>query len=178
MPAVESAEICRLRPGIRAAGVAERKRPALPSVSGPVRHCYLASTEPDPAAARRNSGPAEQGPVPAEQGSGTAEQGSGTAEQGSGTAEPDPDRTRFSYVPDPPLAETVLGSAPSQEATEADRALTAMYDAEYRSLVRMSAVMLGDVGSAEEGRSLPAPIGAEPVPVGAQAPGRGRPAHA
>jgi RNA polymerase sigma-70 factor (sigma-E family) len=150
MPAVESAEIRRLRPGVRAAGVAERKRPALPSVSGPVRHCYLASTGPDPAPAERNSGPAEQGPVPAERGAGTAEQRAGTAEQGSGTAEPDPDRTRFRYVPDPPLAETVLGSAPSQEATEADRALTAMYDAEYRSLVRMSAVMLGDVGSAEE----------------------------
>jgi len=54
------------------------------------------------------------------------------------------------YAADPPLAGTVLGSAQSPAATEADRALTAMYDAEYRSLVRMSAVMLGDVGSAEE----------------------------
>ncbi|MGA8459206.1 MAG: SigE family RNA polymerase sigma factor [Streptosporangiaceae bacterium] len=33
---------------------------------------------------------------------------------------------------------------------EADLAITAMYDTEYRSLVRMSAVLLGDVASAEE----------------------------
>jgi RNA polymerase sigma-70 factor (sigma-E family) len=65
-------------------------------------------------------------------------------------AEPDPGPERSGYVADAPLADTVLGSAQSQAATDADRALTAMYDAEYRSLVRMSAVMLGDVGSAEE----------------------------
>jgi RNA polymerase sigma-70 factor (sigma-E family) len=129
MPAVESAEICRLRPGMKAAGAAWRKRPAFPYVSGPVRHCYMVPKEPDPAQARRDSAPAEQG---------------------SGPAEPHPDRTRFMYVADAPLADTVLGSAESPAATEADRALTAMYDAEYRSLVRMSAVMLGDVGSAEE----------------------------
>jgi len=112
--------------------------------------------EPDPAQAKRGSGPAEQGPVraeqgpvPAEPGSGPAEQGSGPAEHGSGPAEPQPERTRFMYVADPPLADTVLGSA-QPPAAEADRVLTAMYDAEYRSLVRMSAVMLGDVGSAEE----------------------------
>jgi RNA polymerase sigma-70 factor (sigma-E family) len=112
--------------------------------------------EPDPAQAKRGSGPAEQGPVraeqgpvPAEPGSGPAEQGSGPAEHGSGPAEPQPERTRFMYVADPPLADTVLGSA-QPPAAEADRMLTAMYDAEYRSLVRMSAVMLGDVGSAEE----------------------------
>ena len=112
--------------------------------------------EPDPGQAKRGSGPAEQGPVraeqgpvPAEPGSGPAEQGSGPAEHGSGPAEPQPERTRFMYVADPPLADTVLGSA-QPPAAEADRMLTAMYDAEYRSLVRMSAVMLGDVGSAEE----------------------------
>src|SRR5580658_3328663 len=134
MPAVESAE--RLRSGMRAAGAAGRKRPAFLSVSGPARHCYMASVEPDPAQARRGSGPADQG--------------SGPAEQGSAPAESHSDRTRFMYAADPPLADTVLGSAESQAATEADRALTAMYGAEYRSLVRMSAVMLGDVGSAEE----------------------------
>ena len=45
------------------------------------------------------------------------------------------------------------GSAPAEparETTEADLAITALYDAEYRSLVRMSAVLLGDVASAEE----------------------------
>jgi RNA polymerase sigma-70 factor (sigma-E family) len=137
MPAVESAEICRLRSGISAPGVDRlRERPAFPAVNGPGRRSYMTSMEPDP--------------VPAEQGSAPAEQGSAPAEQGSVPAEPDPDQTRFMYVADAPLADTVLGSAQSQAATEADRALTAMYDAEYRSLVRMSAVMLGDVGSAEE----------------------------
>jgi RNA polymerase sigma-70 factor (sigma-E family) len=149
---------------MRVAGAAGRKRSAFPAVSGPVRHCYMASMEPDPAQAKRGSGPAEQGPVraeqgpvpaeqrsiPAEHGSGPGEHGSGPGEHGSGPAEPDPDRTRFMYVADPPLADTVLGSVQSPAATEADRVLTAMYDAEYRSLVRMSAVMLGDVGSAEE----------------------------
>lgn len=49
----------------------------------------------------------------------------------------------------PPLT-AVGGSAYPQGASEADRAITAMYHAEYRSLVRMSAVLLGDVGTAEE----------------------------
>ena len=150
MPAVESAEICRLRSGMGVTGVARRKRPAFPSVSGPVSHCHIASMEPDPAQAKRSSGPAEQGPVRAEQGPVPAGQDSGSAGPSSAPVEPEPDRTRFRYVPDSPLAETVLGSAQAQPATEADRLLTAMYDAEYRSLVRMSAVMLGDVGSAEE----------------------------
>ena len=46
-----------------------------------------------------------------------------------------------------------LGSAPAEPAhgmTEADLAIAALYDTEYRSLVRMSAVLLGDVASAEE----------------------------
>jgi RNA polymerase sigma-70 factor (sigma-E family) len=45
------------------------------------------------------------------------------------------------------------GSAPAepaQGAAEADLAIAAMYGSEYRSLVRMSAMLLGDVGSAEE----------------------------
>jgi RNA polymerase sigma-70 factor (sigma-E family) len=163
MPAVESVEACRPRPGMRVAGAAGRKRSAFPAVSGPLRHCYMASAEPDPAQAKRGSGPAEQGPVRAEQGPVPAEPDSASAGQGpvpagqdpapaegSGPAGPDRDRTRFRYVADPPLADTVLGSAQSPGPTEADRVLTAMYDAEYRSLVRMSAVMLGDVGSAEE----------------------------
>jgi RNA polymerase sigma-70 factor (sigma-E family) len=41
-------------------------------------------------------------------------------------------------------------AGPAREMAEADLAITAMYDTEYRSLVRMSAVLLGDVGSAEE----------------------------
>jgi RNA polymerase sigma-70 factor (sigma-E family) len=45
------------------------------------------------------------------------------------------------------------GSAPAEPAhgmAEADLAITALYDTEYRSLVRMSAMLLGDVASAEE----------------------------
>jgi RNA polymerase sigma-70 factor (sigma-E family) len=59
---------------------------------------------------------------------------------------------------DPGRARPGTGSAgqgsapagPARETAEADLAITAMYDTEYRSLVRMSAVLLGDVGSAEE----------------------------
>jgi RNA polymerase sigma-70 factor (sigma-E family) len=61
-------------------------------------------------------------------------------------------------LPDPGRARPGTGSAgqrsapagPAREMAEADVAITAMYDTEYRSLVRMSAVLLGDVGSAEE----------------------------
>jgi RNA polymerase sigma-70 factor (sigma-E family) len=45
------------------------------------------------------------------------------------------------------------GSAPAEPAqgtADADLAIAAMYGSEYRSLVRMSAMLLGDVGSAEE----------------------------
>jgi RNA polymerase sigma-70 factor (sigma-E family) len=59
---------------------------------------------------------------------------------------------------DPGRARPGTGSAgqgsapagPARETAQADLAITAMYDTEYRSLVRMSAVLLGDVGSAEE----------------------------
>jgi RNA polymerase sigma-70 factor (sigma-E family) len=61
-------------------------------------------------------------------------------------------------LPDPGRATPGTGPAeqgsapagPARETAEADLAITAMYDTEYRSLVRMSAVLLGDVGSAEE----------------------------
>ena len=45
------------------------------------------------------------------------------------------------------------GSAPAEPApgvADADLAITAIYGTEYRSLVRMSAMLLGDVGRAEE----------------------------
>ena len=60
---------------------------------------------------------------------------------------PDPDRAR------PGTGSAGQGSAPAgpaRQTAEADLAITAMYDTEYRSLVRMSALLLGDVGSAEE----------------------------
>jgi RNA polymerase sigma factor (sigma-70 family) len=50
----------------------------------------------------------------------------------------------------PPPVNAVGGPASPRSIAEADRAITAIYDTEYRSLVRMSAVLLGDVGAAEE----------------------------
>jgi RNA polymerase sigma-70 factor (sigma-E family) len=65
-------------------------------------------------------------------------------------AEPNLRPARSNNVADRPLLSAVLGSASSRVSAEADRAITAMYHTEYRSLVRMSAVLLGDVGTAEE----------------------------
>jgi RNA polymerase sigma-70 factor (sigma-E family) len=61
-------------------------------------------------------------------------------------------------LPDPGRAGPGTGPAghgsapagPAQGMAEADVAITALYDTEYRSLVRMSAMLLGDVASAEE----------------------------
>src|SRR5258708_37360529 len=44
----------------------------------------------------------------------------------------------------------VPGSAPVPAASDADQAITAMYSTEYRSLVRMSVILVGDVCTAEE----------------------------
>jgi len=65
-------------------------------------------------------------------------------------SEPDPVAAPSRYVADTPLGNTVLGSLPVPAAPDADQAITAMYCAEYRSLVRMSAVLVGDVSTAEE----------------------------
>ncbi len=64
--------------------------------------------------------------------------------------EPDPDPARSRNVADPTLPATVMGSVPVRPAAEAELAIIAIYDSEYWSLVRMSAMLLGDVGSAEE----------------------------
>jgi RNA polymerase sigma-70 factor (sigma-E family) len=70
-----------------------------------------------------------------------------------------PGSTRLAWtLPGPGRAGPGTGSAghgsapaePARGAAEADLAIAAMYDSEYRSLVRMSAMLLGDVGSAEE----------------------------
>jgi hypothetical protein len=53
-------------------------------------------------------------------------------------------------VADPPPVKPARGLASPGGASEADLAITAMYDTQYRPLVRMSAMLLGDVGSAEE----------------------------
>jgi RNA polymerase sigma-70 factor (sigma-E family) len=53
-------------------------------------------------------------------------------------------------VADPPPVDAAWGLAFPRVTSEADLAITAMYKTQYRPLVRMSAMLLGDVGSAEE----------------------------
>lgn len=65
-------------------------------------------------------------------------------------AEPAAAAKRSVYVADPPAVNVALSSARDRAAAEADRAITELYRTEYRSLVRMSAMLLGDVGGAEE----------------------------
>ena len=63
-------------------------------------------------------------------------------------AEPDP--ARSAYVAGAPPARAVPGSVPLRAVSDADQAIIAMYTTEYRSLVRMSVVLVGDVPTAEE----------------------------
>ena len=65
-------------------------------------------------------------------------------------AEPNLVPVRSSNVADRPLFSAVLGAASSRVAAEADLAITQLYHAEYRSLVRMAAMLVGDTGTAEE----------------------------
>jgi RNA polymerase sigma-70 factor (sigma-E family) len=65
-------------------------------------------------------------------------------------AEPNLVPVRSKNVADRPLFSAVLGTAASRIAAEADLAITQMYHAEYRSLVRMAAMLVGDTGTAEE----------------------------
>src|SRR5580698_7544 len=65
-------------------------------------------------------------------------------------AEPNLVPVRSKNMADRPLFSAVLGVASSQVAAEADLAITQMYHAEYRSLVRMAAMLVGDTGTAEE----------------------------
>jgi RNA polymerase sigma factor (sigma-70 family) len=48
------------------------------------------------------------------------------------------------------LADAALGSVPADAQPDAGQAIMAIYGAEYRSLVRLTAVLVGDVGIAEE----------------------------
>lgn len=48
------------------------------------------------------------------------------------------------------LADAALGSVPADAQPDADQAITAIYGTEYRSLVRLAAVLVGDVAIAEE----------------------------
>jgi RNA polymerase sigma-70 factor (sigma-E family) len=87
---------------------------------------------------------------------GPADSGAPTCPRGAVTTaililtEPNLRPARCYNVAERPLLSAVLGSASSRVAADADRAITAIYHAEYRSLVRMAAVLLGDVGTAEE----------------------------
>jgi RNA polymerase sigma-70 factor (sigma-E family) len=65
-------------------------------------------------------------------------------------AEPDALAARSMYVVDGSLGSAVLGSVPLHPPSDADQAIAAMYSTEYRSLVRISVVLVGDVGTAEE----------------------------
>jgi RNA polymerase sigma-70 factor (sigma-E family) len=53
-------------------------------------------------------------------------------------------------VADPPPANAAWGLASPRATSEADLAIASMYDTQYRPLVRMSAMLLGDIGTAEE----------------------------
>jgi RNA polymerase sigma-70 factor (sigma-E family) len=66
------------------------------------------------------------------------------------TAEPDVLAARSMYVVDGSLGTAVLGLIPLDPRSDADQAIAAMYSTEYRSLVRISVVLVGDVGTAEE----------------------------
>jgi RNA polymerase sigma-70 factor (sigma-E family) len=64
--------------------------------------------------------------------------------------EPDRPSARYTYVAESPPTDGVLGSIRDQVTAEASQAITDLYHSEYRSLVRMSAVLVGDVSTAEE----------------------------
>lgn len=51
---------------------------------------------------------------------------------------------------DPPRGSAAGGQVPVHAASDANQAITAMYSTQYRSLVRISVVLVGDVGTAEE----------------------------
>jgi RNA polymerase sigma-70 factor (sigma-E family) len=65
-------------------------------------------------------------------------------------AEPDALAARSMYVVDGSLGSAALGTIPLDPPSDADLAIAAMYSTEYRSLVRISVVLVGDVGTAEE----------------------------
>jgi RNA polymerase sigma-70 factor (sigma-E family) len=65
-------------------------------------------------------------------------------------AEPDALAPRSIYVVDGSLGTAALCTAPLDLLSDADQAIAAMYSTEYRSLVRISVVLVGDVGTAEE----------------------------
>ena len=65
-------------------------------------------------------------------------------------AEPDALSARSMFVVDGSLGSAALAAVPLDPLSDADLAIAAMYGTEYRSLVRISVVLVGDVGTAEE----------------------------
>src|SRR5215472_10148825 len=65
-------------------------------------------------------------------------------------AEPYMSSARSGYAADAPPGNAAPGSVPLRAASDADQAIIAMYTTEYRSLVRMSVVLVGDVPTAED----------------------------
>src|SRR5580693_6647626 len=64
------------------------------------------------------------------------------------TGEPADAPTRPIHVTETLVADTALGSVPAD--WDADRAVTALYSTHYRSLVRLAALLVRDVATAEE----------------------------
>src|SRR6476646_9435081 len=62
--------------------------------------------------------------------------------------EPDAGPARPIHVTEVLVAETALGSVPAE--WDAEQAVTAMYSTHYRSLVRLAALLVRDVATAEE----------------------------
>jgi len=66
------------------------------------------------------------------------------------SAEPNLLTLRSTYVRDTPPVNAAHDPAYGEAGSDADLAITAMYHAEYRSLVRTSALLVGDESTAEE----------------------------
>src|SRR6202034_4001494 len=64
------------------------------------------------------------------------------------TGEPADAPTRPIHVTETLVADTALGSVPAD--WDADRAVTALYGTHYRALVRLAALLVRDVSTAEE----------------------------
>src|SRR6202161_4844012 len=64
------------------------------------------------------------------------------------TGEPADASTRPIHVTETLVADTALGSVPAD--WDADRAVTALYSTHYKSLVRLSALLVRDIATAEE----------------------------
>jgi RNA polymerase sigma-70 factor (sigma-E family) len=64
--------------------------------------------------------------------------------------EPDPIGPRAMHEADTWPADAAPGSVPAKAESDADQAITALYGTHYCSLVRLAALLVGDVGTAED----------------------------